>query len=444
MTQQNPDQRMLDIRSKVLSNHRVSSGFGEAQEDSVRNLDLSIRDVPLGNRFGTVGKWLVKFRKLGFNLFARWYVLPAFRQQESNNYRLADAMFEIVDGIDERVAVAQRTAEAPLNDLRSEVRQLAEQATDLVKRIDTASEAHKALETLTNKKLSSLVERLDILEVAARHQEDRLSSKLEMVENDLDVVVHPWIDRATQSLGEAESRLDELEKKVKAQASQMRLLKGILAQEDSLGDKKWSRSQMSSVFSKFVAPVDEIARGFEQYLPHLMPAQSILDVGSGTGALFYLLEEAGYTGTVVGVDINPVAVEACKGLGYRVACADVFDYMDDHQDVSFDAVFCAHILEHLQNDSKVEFLRKIRSLMRPNARLIVETPNVMSAYVLTHLYYLDASHQQPLHPEAYRLMFEDCGFKTLVSGLTMPIHAPGGNDEDSQNYYNYSWVGKIQ
>jgi SAM-dependent methyltransferase len=100
----------------------------------------------------------------------------------------------------------------------------------------------------------------------------------------------------------------------------------------------------------------------------LPPNARILDAGSGSGRT---LDELARFGTVAGVELNPMGVEAARARGHRdVKQARVEEI--PHPDESFDLVTCLDVIEHTPDD--VRTLRELRRVTRPGGALLVTVP----------------------------------------------------------------------
>lgn len=100
-----------------------------------------------------------------------------------------------------------------------------------------------------------------------------------------------------------------------------------------------------------------------------IPAGAVLlDAGCGSGRT---LDQLSPFGSVAGVDLSPVAVEAARSRGYddvHVAPVEQLPF----EDAAFDVVTCLDVIEHTDDDrvSLAELLR----VTRPGGHLVVTVP----------------------------------------------------------------------
>ena len=114
------------------------------------------------------------------------------------------------------------------------------------------------------------------------------------------------------------------------------------------------------------AALDAAARFFE-------PTAMVLECGPGTGAFTLRLREANYRVTCVGIAPGTFAVPDVTFVPH-----DLADDLPPALQGAFDAVVATEVIEHLENG--YAFFRTAASALRPRGKLIVTTPNVLSAY----------------------------------------------------------------
>jgi ubiquinone/menaquinone biosynthesis C-methylase UbiE len=119
----------------------------------------------------------------------------------------------------------------------------------------------------------------------------------------------------------------------------------------------------------------EARQDFGFYLPLLMKADSVLDVGCGTGALFHAAREAGHSGRLCGLDPGAGMLEqATKRSDIEWVLGELASVAWEEE---FDlAVMTGHAFQALVEDDEVHAsLRAIRSSLKPDGRFIFETRN---------------------------------------------------------------------
>ncbi len=69
--------------------------------------------------------------------------------------------------------------------------------------------------------------------------------------------------------------------------------------------------------------------------------------------------------------------------------------------------------------------------------IVIETVNPASVFALVQIYFLDLSHEKPVHPRALQFMLESAGFWTSRSATRPPLDAerlrelPGADERTS-------------
>lgn len=100
--------------------------------------------------------------------------------------------------------------------------------------------------------------------------------------------------------------------------------------------------------------------------------QTVLDLGSGDGALAKMIEASG--NKVVGVEVSALAIEKARAKGIKVYDRDLNKDWAGSIEEKFDAVVCGEVIEHIFDTDK--FLRNIYEVLKEQGRLIISTPNL--------------------------------------------------------------------
>jgi SAM-dependent methyltransferase len=136
---------------------------------------------------------------------------------------------------------------------------------------------------------------------------------------------------------------------------------------------QFTDDRLAGLYDRFYPP--ERRADFAFYLPLIMQAQSVLDVGCGTGALLRMAREAGHSGRLVGLD---------PAFGMLNQARDLTDIEWVHGDLStvgwereFDLiVMTGHAFQELIEDAEIRTaLTAIRTALIEGGRFASETRN---------------------------------------------------------------------
>ena len=182
---------------------------------------------------------------------------------------------------------------------------------------------------------------------------------------------------------------------------------------------------------RFRGSPEDVAGKQKFYLPFLdgIPGP-VLDVGCGRGEFLALLRERGIAAS--GVEINPIAVEACREKNVTVEQGDGLAALAAKPDKSLGAVVAFQVVEHWTPETIFAFLREARRALAPGGTLVLETINTDSFSSL-RAFFLDPSHVRPVPPEALRFLAEAAGFVDARTEYLAPLDASDRLEESSEN-----------
>ena len=117
-------------------------------------------------------------------------------------------------------------------------------------------------------------------------------------------------------------------------------------------------------------------RDFDFYLPFLMAADSVLDVGCGTGELLHSARQAGHTGRLCGLDPAAAMLDLARQKQTNVEWI-LGDLSALHRRHEFDlVVMTGHAFQVFIDDDQLRHaLATIRSLLNGRGRFAFETRN---------------------------------------------------------------------
>jgi len=141
---------------------------------------------------------------------------------------------------------------------------------------------------------------------------------------------------------------------------------------------------------------EEIAERVAAYLPHLKGATPLLDLGCGRGEALRTFAAAGLA--VRGVDSSAEMVAHCRAQGLDVVEGDLLEQLAKEPRESLGAVVSFHVIEHLPAAVLERLVALAFAALRPGGLLVLETPSPLSLVVTARNFWLDPTHQRPVHP----------------------------------------------
>jgi SAM-dependent methyltransferase len=186
-------------------------------------------------------------------------------------------------------------------------------------------------------------------------------------------------------------------------------LESMLAEEEHLLDGEYMFFE-----EHFRGTRGDIKERQRRYLPYVQATGAglanapILDLGCGRGEWLDLLKEQGLVAR--GVDRNRVMVRQCQELGLDVVEADAIESLRSLPATSLGAVTGFHVIEHVSLRGLVALLDESLRVLMPGGLVIFETPNPENIVVGACDFYLDPTHNRPLHPVSMSYLAEQRGF----------------------------------
>ncbi len=171
---------------------------------------------------------------------------------------------------------------------------------------------------------------------------------------------------------------------------------------DHQGAQRWGQAQ---------------AYRLQMWLPDSREAR-ILDLACGAGKLLCFFKDNGYK-NLTGIDISPDQVALARQVTTDVVQGNVLEHLEQNP-ASYDLITAFDIIEHFHKDEVLRFLDGCYAALKPNGRLILQTPNADSPWG-TMLRYGDFTHETCFNSNALSRLLQIIGFQQTEARETGPV-----------------------
>ncbi len=371
--------------------------------------------IPYFREMGGGAKGLVKrlFRKL-----IKGTVLPMREEQDEYNRHTANS----VDGL--RIATEQISEEAS-----SQLRSIHTMAEDL--------ESHKENTQLMQEELQGTREELQNAQAELQRVREELQSMRNAQEEMRNTQAGMQNTQAElqRKVNAAEKAADEIGMTVAgvirhylepenrvipaAEAPAAESAEAGTAAEAAESEDRYHAIDYFKFQNSFRGTQADIMERQKVYLPFFRNRSGrIFDLGCGRGEFLRLMKEENIP--AFGVDMYSEYTVTGQLYGIDIQQGDGIALLENTEE-KFGGIFCAQVIEHI-GFANIEKLCKLAfDRLEEGGCLVLETPNPMCVSAMTNAFYLDPTHERPVHPLLMEYMFKTLGFREVQ--LVWPDHS---------------------
>ena len=245
------------------------------------------------------------------------------------------------------------------------------------------------------------------------------------------------IEKLISEICSMKARINELESRLSSETRKVSEEKLQDAEQTQPMPSQTKEERKDSYYSIDYFDFENRFRGSRQdimerqkiYLPYFENCKNVVDAGCGRGEFLELL--LNHQIPAVGVDLYEPYVEYVKMQGLPCVCEDVNAYLKKTKQI--DGIFLGQVVEHLSVSQIIELLENAYNTLESGKYLIMETPNPMTLAIYSHAFYMDPSHEKPVHPYTLKYLTEKAGFSSVEILFTeasrMPFEIPSLNIE---------------
>ena len=379
----------------------------------------------------TIGK-LIVFGKKAVRKILRWYINPPIDQQREFNGSVTRSLNVVNELLHSYVGEIDKTS-ISINNLNERLDALQKENADLkilISKFDKQKEFAEMKIELNQQR--QLVQRL-----LDKYNEQHVGTREKLSE--IQTTGYNMVENISDELTIANDRLRRIERKLNEGLNVDLNTPTIdrLVAEDKANHYDFDYFLFEQ---RFRGSREDIKERQEIYIPYFAGKSDVLDFGCGRGEFVELLLENGVT--TQGIDLNPDMVAYCQDRGLPVIEVDGITYLHSQEDNSLGGLFAAQVIEHLKPYQMIDLIRLAYKKLQPNACILLETINVQALYGYLNYFYMDLSHERPVHPETLKFILEAEGFNNIqilysspVEDMAIPpLHI---NNEDNSEFNRY-------
>ncbi len=168
-------------------------------------------------------------------------------------------------------------------------------------------------------------------------------------------------------------------------------------------------------FLEYIGVTEEAEREMHSfYLQFFRSGQQVLELGCGVGYFVKMLGELGVN--VTGIDLDPAAVAKAQNQALPVIQAEALSYLQELPGESLDAIFSAHLIEHLDVETVFSLIQASYRILKPGGFLLLTTPNVRALVSHLEMFWLHFDHKRFYHPRLVEFFMRECQFGEIRYG----------------------------
>lgn len=268
---------------------------------------------------------------------------------------------------------------------------------------------HRSVAKLVARQTQGVLEQVEEVTAALRAAVDELSWAVRQASTH----VHADLIAQVDALQERLSALERQPADAPGPASVAELSRRLSRLEAAEEARQFRPSYTAEEFEDaFRGDAAELKGRYRDLVERMRGCSPVLDIGCGRGEIIELLAEQGTSAR--GVELDAGLAEAGRARGLDISVGDGLAELAGCADGSLGGLVLIQVVEHLSPQELVTLAGLAADKLRPGGKAVIETVNPQSLYVYARAFYLDPTHQRPVHPGYLTFLFRQAGFEGLV------------------------------
>lgn len=177
--------------------------------------------------------------------------------------------------------------------------------------------------------------------------------------------------------------------------------------------------QYAAFENRYRGDEEEVKKQQTRFLQYFQKDGKVLDLGCGRGEFLEICLENGIE--AAGIDLNAQMVEICRDKGLDCRQDDILDAVTEIEDGALGGIFSSQVIEHLSPPQLTKLVETAYFKIKSGGHLVLETINPASVFALVQIYFLDPTHQAPVHPQTLKFLLESSGFAEVEIQYSAPL-----------------------
>lgn len=420
---------LTELRGGYASKVDILWQIVKSDEAVARNVDIYGLDREFQNRrnirrilkmpvIGKVSRFVIKSRRAHENV--NWLINALNEKDKTINELTQQINYQrnVVNDVEQKIWNVNNELANKINHFELKVNEIEKKSTGYLENINEAkneiTENRKNIE-LTKKWIEDHHRRLNEIEKFSNGVGENVNAINKALEqNDAILREYKFEDKKNLQMLLTEYcnikvKLDELCKKGISISKSNSEMINATEEQVSVSSNEYESIDYFDFENHFRGSREHIKKVQTIYLPYFEGKKNVLDLGCGRGEFTEMLKEHGVG--VTGVDQYAPYVEYMKMLGLPVVLDDATNYLKSQESV--DGIFVGQVVEHISVGQIIELCKLAYEKMEDGTYLIMETPNPTSLAIYTNSFYMDPSHQKPIHPQTLKYIAEKAGFTSV-------------------------------
>lgn len=152
------------------------------------------------------------------------------------------------------------------------------------------------------------------------------------------------------------------------------------------------------------------------YLPYFQNSTGpVIDIGCGRGEFLRLMKDNQIP--AFGIDLYPEYEVEGELNDLDIRHGNGIEFLKDSEQ-QFGGIFAAQVIEHISFTQLQDFCAAAYEKLAPGAYLVLETPNPTCLSMFTSSFYIDPTHNKPVHPLLLEYLLKEVGFTDVRTIFT--------------------------